>query len=480
MSRCAAVLFFCLFLLNAVYAAADPQKAVEQLLSSQNYTSKGIGVVITDLQNDSVLVNINGEEMLNPASVMKLVTGAAAFELLGSDYHFNTGVYIDGNFDSDSGIVNGNLYLKGEGDPGFSAERLWLLVQHLGHLGVKKITGNLVLDDFFFDSVTVGPGYEDEGSSRAYDPLISALSASFNTVAIHNRSGKKIGSPVHVDIFPKIEGVNVVSNAKTVSSGKKSSLDVQTISTEKGTNVIVRGSMSLTDNPKYIYRKVWQTWETFGGAILALFEENKIKLEGQVVHEPVSDSVITNGAIYNFVSEPVSKFIANMFKYSSNFAAEMLFKTIAAQDTVPGSWDRGAEKISSWWENCKLPGKLQIRNGAGMGNVNKLSAAQVAALLSHVWSKKSYMPEYLSSLSVSGIDGTLKARFKRSPLKGVVRGKTGTLNSLRVSNLAGYLLLENGDYAFAIICNGMGKGQYDNWVMQERILEKFTSEMNKH
>lgn len=89
------------------------------------------------------------------------------------------------------------------------------------------------------------------------------------------------------------------------------------------------------------------------------------------------------------------------------------------------------------------------------------------------------MPEYLSSLSVSGIDGTLKARFKRSPLKGVVRGKTGTLNSLRVSNLAGYLLLENGNYAFAIICNGMGKGQYDNWVMQERILEKFTSELNK-
>ncbi|MDO5577524.1 MAG: D-alanyl-D-alanine carboxypeptidase, partial [Fibrobacter sp.] len=184
-------------------------------------------------------------------------------------------------------------------------------------------------------------------------------------------------------------------------------------------------------------------------------------------------------AMYNFVSEPISKFVDNMFKYSSNFAAEMLFKTIAAQDSVPGSWASGAKRVTSWWESCKLPGKLEIANGAGMGNVNKLSAVQIVGLLSHVWNEKSYMPEYLSSLSVSGIDGTLKARFKKSPLKGVVRGKTGTLNSVKVSNLAGYLLLGKRNYAFAIICNGVGKGQYDNWVTQEKILEKFSSEINK-
>ncbi len=295
-------------------------------------------------------------------------------------------------------------------------------------------------------------------------------------MAIHARSGNVSGSPVIVDIFPKVHGVTIKSSAKTVEKGKSGTIDIETASTPKGTSVIVKGTMAMDEQPKYIYRKVWQTWEVFGGAIVSLFDETGIGFGGKIIHGAVSESLLKTVPFYQFTSEPLSYYVKDMFKYSSNFAAEMIFKTIpTATDSVRGSWPLGALKIQTWWKNSNLPGIPVIKNGSGMGNSNRLSVFQIATLLSHVWSEKAYLPEYLNALSVSGIDGTLKSRFKKSPLKGIVRGKTGTLNSYGVSTLAGYLMLPQKTYTFAIICSKVGGGQYDNWVMQEQILEKFAS-----
>lgn len=450
---------------------------IEKFLEQKKYNGKGIGIVIQDVDNGKEIVSINGDEMLNPASVAKLVTGAAALELLGCNYTFSTKVYIDGTFNTDSGIVKGNLYIRGGGDPGFTAERIWLFTQHLYHLGIRNITGNLVLDDYFFDSVTVGPGFDDDNSSRAYLPLISALSSSFNTIAIHHRTGAVVGSPVYVDIFPKINGIKVVSNAKTAATGK-SGIDIKTVATNLGTDVIVNGIMGLGELPRYTYRKVWQTWEIFGGAIMAQLDELGIKVAGNVLHATTPESLVSKKPLYSFSSEPLSVCLNAMFKFSNNFSSEMVYKTLSATDTNPGSWPKSSITVAQWWKKQQLPGQLSFQNGSGLGDVNRISARQISALLQHVWDQKSYLPEYLCALSQSGIDGTLKSRFKNSKLKGIVRAKTGTINTLGVSSMAGYLLKSGKTYAFAIICNKVGDGQYDNWMVQEGILELFNSLIN--
>jgi D-alanyl-D-alanine carboxypeptidase/D-alanyl-D-alanine-endopeptidase (penicillin-binding protein 4) len=464
----------CCLLPGITYSAPSQniQKSIEDLIAKKKYNVSGASIVFKEVGNNKNTVNINGDKLLNPASVSKLVTASAAFELLQNGFEFKTGIFIDGAFDADSGIVDGNLYIRGGGDPGFTAERLWLLVQHLYHHGIKKIKGNLVLDDFFFDSVLVGPGFDEDSTSRAYQPLICALSASFNTLAVHVRSGKAVGSPVAVDIFPKIAGVSILSSAKTTSSEKSGEVDVTTVPTSSGTSVVVKGARQLQAKPTYIYRKIWQSWEMFGGAVLAQFNDYGIKIDGTAVHGQVPEQLLNN-PFFEFESQPLSEFIGHMFKYSSNFAAEMIFKTISAQDSQQGSWKRSAEIINSWWKSNKLPGQPVIQNGSGMGNTNRISANQIVELLDHVWSQKQYLPEYLSALSVSGVDGTLKNRFKKSPLKGLIRGKTGTLNSYNVSTLAGYILLPKTTWAFAILCNNAGSGQFDNWVTQESIAEKF-------
>ncbi len=452
--------------------ALDMQKSMENFVAGKKYNVSGVGIVFKEVGVQKPAVSINEDQLLNPASVAKLVTASAAFELLKSNYYFKTGIFIKGNFDPDSGIVSGDLYIRGGGDPGFTAERLWLLVQHLHHRGIKTVTGNLILDDFYFDTVLVGPGFDEDSNSRAYQPLISPLSASFNTLAIHVRSGAAAGSPVAIDIFPEIEGVAIQSSAKTVAAGTKGQLDVVTVPSKNGTSVVVRGSRQVNSKPSYIYRKIWQSWEMFGGAVMAQFNNAGIKVQGTTMHGRVPKELLGK-PFYEFESQPLNEFINHMFKYSSNFASEMIFKTLSSQDSQPGSWERSSEMVKDWWKKNNLPGEPIIRNGSGMGNTNRISAGQIVGVLDHVWSQKTYLPEYLAALSVSGIDGTLKSRFKNSPLRGLIRGKTGTLNSYSVSTLAGYMLLPHSTWAFAILCNKAGNGQYDNWVTQEAIAEKF-------
>jgi D-alanyl-D-alanine carboxypeptidase/D-alanyl-D-alanine-endopeptidase (penicillin-binding protein 4) len=450
------------------------QKDLDTFIAQKKYNTKGLAVAIVNMDNDSFYLKINENEPMNPASVTKLVTGSAAYELLGLNFQFSTKVYINGTYDRDSGIVHGGLCIVGGGDPGFTAERIWLFTQHLYHLGIRKINGDIIIDDSFFDSVAIGPGFGEDSSSRAYQPLINALPASFNTVAVHTRTGSVPGGPVIVDIFPKIQGITVTSTAKVAASGKKNTLDIITLGTSKGTNVVIKGDLPIGETPRYAYRKVWQTWQTFGGALLTQLSESGIKCSGGIINQVTPDSLKKQTPFYVFTSQSINQYVNEMFKYSSNFTAEMLFKTIAAvQDSGVGTWNAASNVVSQWWQVAKLPGTPVIKNGSGMGNLNRLSAFQITSLLGHVWNQKVYLPEYLSALCVAGIDGTLKSRFKNSPIKGLIRGKTGTLNDYGVSTLAGYILLPQQTFAFAILCNKVGKGQWDNWATQELILEKF-------
>jgi len=127
--------------------------------------------------------------------------------------------------------------------------------------------------------------------------------------------------------------------------------------------------------------------------------------------------------------------------------------------------------VREWWRRKGLPDSLHVVNGSGMGSVNRLSAVQVCALLSYVLTRSDYWPDYCAALSIGGVDGTLKDRFTRSALKGAIRGKTGTLNSLGASSLAGYYLDGGVKAVFAIIVNNTAKGQYEHWALQQKILE---------
>jgi serine-type D-Ala-D-Ala carboxypeptidase/endopeptidase (penicillin-binding protein 4) len=450
------------------------QTAIDKVIKTKIFFPASLGVAVKDLEHDSLLVAYNADSMSNPASVTKLVTAAAALEKLGLSHIFYTRIFIDTVLQRDSAFSVHNLYIQGSGDPGFTAERLWLLVEHLYHCGIRKVTGNLVLDDFFFDSLIVGPGFDEDTTSNAYEPLINALAMNFNTVAVHCRPGSDPQQPIVVNLFPEMSGVKITRLATTQSVGKKSNLEITTALDSGTTFIRLQGAMGGDEPGSYNFRKLWQTWESFGDALLPLFAKRGILFKGSIIHERVPRDIANRAPFYEFPSEPLSAAINRMFKYSSNFTAEMLFKTLSARrDTAQGSWEKSVAIVNSWWKECGLPGQPVIKNGSGMGSINRFSPAQIVGLLSYVWKQKVWLPDYLAALSTSGIDGTLKSRFLKSKLKGLIRAKTGTLNAYGISTLAGYLQLPGkSPCAFAVFCNKTGHSQYEDWVIQEQILEK--------
>jgi PBP4 family serine-type D-alanyl-D-alanine carboxypeptidase len=446
---------------------------LEALLAHGKYSLQNVGVVVKDLDRDSVIVALNADSLYNPASVSKLLTTAMAFERLGTNYAFETSVYCEEPIAADTGICHGNLYVRGGADPYFVIERMWLFVQHLICIGLKSIEGDVVLDDSFFDSNSVGPGFDEDDSSHPYVAPVDAVSANFNCESIWIRPGRTVGSPVLVDILPKASIVKLVVSAQTTAAGKPFSVAAGTQRDGDKTLVTVSGGMPIDASPVVQYKKVWQTWEYFGNVFEKLLEDNKIKFKGKIRRSVVPDSVKARGPLYVFPSVPLYEAVNSMNKVSNNYMAEMLFKTLSAgTDSAKGSWEKSAALALAWWKEKKLPGVPRIKNGSGMGDSNRMSARQITELLRFVWTQKSFFPEYVYSLPSAGIDGTLKSRFKESRLKGIVRAKTGTLNDYGVSTIAGYAFVQKKTYAFSVMfCNCTNVRLHNNWETQEKILE---------
>ena len=221
-----------------------------------------------------------------------------------------------------------------------------------------------------------------------------------------------------------------------------------------------------------------QTGEYFGGIVKLFFDEKKITIKGKIRRGLIPDSMKAAKPLYTWESPPLWEIVADMMKFSTNLSAEMLFKTFSAvRDSGGGSWEKSSEMMQAWWKEKGLPGCPIMKNGSGMGDCNRFTVSQLAALLNFTWNQKTFFPEYLNAFSIAGNDGTLRSRFKGSRLKGRVRGKTGTLNEFGVYSMAGYVLMPKADYIFVIVFNNIGsKFPYHHWEMQQKILEMLVPE----
>jgi D-alanyl-D-alanine carboxypeptidase/D-alanyl-D-alanine-endopeptidase (penicillin-binding protein 4) len=487
--RCFAFALLCLLTSSNSSTAADTaeagaKKPLESLLSKNRYPLRKVFVALKDLDQDgdSMITQLNADSLVNPASVSKLLTAAIAFDKLGTGYTFKTSVYQDSAFDPATGACKGLVYIRGGGDPSLVIERLWLLVQHLACMGVTSVEKDIVLDDSFFDTVSCGPGFYEESADNPYMAPINALSVNFNCVSVWVRPGASMGAPVFSSLLPKSEIVGLSSFAKTAPGGKQTDCIISVKKAQDMTSVTVSGTLPRDNRQVLEYRKVWQTRDYFASVLRTLLKDNRIAFKGNFRHGTVPEPLRQQPPFYAFASPPLSDIITDMFKFSSNFAAEMIFKTLSAEKdaTFGGTWEKSAALAVQWWKDKGLPAAgaatgavvPKIRNGSGMGDSNRMSCRQIVELLSYVNMSKSFLPEYLYALPSAGVDGTLKSRFRNSRFKGIVRGKTGTLNDFGVHSIAGYILFPKKSYAFAIIFNGLTEhSQVNQWEMQEKILD---------
>lgn len=420
---------------------------VEKYIKSTGISEKEWSLYITSLEGDhsEAIVDINSKKKMIPASVTKIITAAAVLDAFPPGYKFKTQVLKNSEHKIIDGVLKGSIYLKGGGDPSFVSENMWFLVNSFLRNGIKKIEGDIIVDDSLFDNVRFDGSRQENRVDRAYDAPVGAMSFNWNSVNIFVRPGAK-GSPAQVFLDPENAYLKLNNTTVTVSG------DEQNLAADRKNNVIsVSGKIGTTAKESVIFKSVTEPDLWSGENLKSFLKQRSIEVTGQVKSglSPSKNEILAEAE-----SKPIDSILADMNKFSNNYVAEMLTKNIAAQEHVPGTISAGIKKINEHMKILNVPSdQYELYNPSGLTRDNKMSSFALWKVLDHLKNDFRGYPEFLTSLPISGIDGTLKKRMKGSPAERWVRAKTGFLTG--VVALAGYAGRPDGRvFTFSFIYNG--------------------------
>ena len=391
-----------------------------------------------------VLASHNQQLAFNPASVMKLVTTAAALDLLGPDYRWITRVYAQGPLVAD--VLNGDLIIQGSGDPRLAHEDLARLLRRLRSLGVREIQGDLVLDRSLFQTTLDDAAAFDGLPYRAYNALPDALLLDAKAISLRffpdaqTQSVRVAMEPPMVDFLiepPKLDTEPCINwREKLGTVVDPSSVHFSgTYSVDCGERVLVLHAHTLS-HARYFDAVFRQLWRELGGSIIGVMREEK-KLDSA-------------RELLQWESPTLAQIIRDINKHSNNVMARQLLISLA---TLPASTavtpEVGAAQAKAWLDTLGVNSEsVVIENGAGLSRKERLSANTLSKVLYHAWHSP-YMPEFIASLPIVGVDGTMIRTLKNSAVKARAHIKTGSLND--VASIAGYVKAKSGRW-ISVVC----------------------------
>ncbi|HLU67038.1 MAG TPA: D-alanyl-D-alanine carboxypeptidase/D-alanyl-D-alanine-endopeptidase [Kofleriaceae bacterium] len=432
-----------------------------------------IGIAIRDLDSGTMLYERDADGLYNAASNTKLVTASAALAALGPDFRYYTALY-GGAVDS-KGVLDGDVYIRGRGDPSLGTSELYQMARELRQNGIVKITGGVVVDAEYFDDRDLPPHFDEKPEDQApYRAPIGATSLNFNAVTVSLRPSPTGRGPCIVKVEPPNDYVVVDSAVQTVSSGR-TRIRMESKTTRTSLKLTVRGQIRRDDGVRSYRRRIPDPVRYLGSALRSALVTTGIKVEKKGIRTaPVPPEA---KALAWRVSEPLAVLVRGLGKYSNNYVAEMLLKTIGAEAredrTRPATWDDGLGAVRTWLQGTIgwREGDYYYGNGSGLFSSNRFSPRQIVDLLAAVHRDFRFGPDLITSLSIGGVDGTISRRMSRGPAAGLVRAKTGTLDG--VSALSGYVATDaRSPLAFSILVNGFtGRGREHARHLQDEVCE---------
>lgn len=417
-----------------------------------------VGMQVVQVETGEEVFAYNPDVALTPASVTKVLTAATALRNLGPAYRFETTLLTDGEVTAD-GVLEGDLYVRGTGDPTLVVEKVWKMIRDLQVAGVVEIEGNVVYDDGWFADDPLVPGWRkkvDMANGPAYFAPLGALSVNYNTVTIVAAPGSEEGQPARLELdTPAGAAVVLVNELETGPKGSRVSLAMER-EVDAPTGAVtftVSGRLPFEGDVQRYYRSVGHPRAYFIGVFEELLEGHGVSVGGEhIVGETPEEAEV----LVRLGSPPLTEILNHANKYSSNFMAEQILRAVGAEmHGVPGTTAAGLDSVGAYLSELGIPtDEYTLVNGSGLSRDARLRAGHVNAVLIDMSVRRELAPEFLASLSVGGVDGTLRRRFGEDEQRGLVRGKTGSLNG--VYCLAA--LVEGGDgqlYAMTFLVNGI-------------------------
>jgi serine-type D-Ala-D-Ala carboxypeptidase/endopeptidase (penicillin-binding protein 4) len=421
-----------------------------------------IGIEVADLASDRIVYQRDADGLYNIASNTKLVTAAAALALLGPDFRYYTALY--GAEPDRRGVVAGDLYIRGRGDPTLGTAELYQLVRELRQNGVATIEGGVVVDANYFDNRDLPPHFEEKPDDPSpYRAPIGATSLNFNAVTVSVRPAPSGSGLSRVAVDPPNDYIEIDSRVRTVKKGR-SRIRVESETTSETMRFVLRGQLRRDDGVKLFRRRVSDPVLYLGTTLRTALERSGIELGTRKITSAEVPKHVT--ALAWRVSEPLAVLVRGLGKYSNNFMAEMMLKTIGAErrqdKSRPATWDDALTTVRSWLIDSIgwAADGFYYGNGSGLYASNQFSPRQIVRLLSVGYRDFRWGPDLVASLSIGGVDGTISRRMANGPAAGRVRAKTGTLDG--VSTLSGYVATDGrAPLAFSIFVNGFSDQNAD-------------------
>jgi len=430
--------FIALLFIAPLSVGAELPLPVQSALNYRNVPDDALSVYVEEVDTGNVVLSWNADEPRNPASVEKMVTTLVALDTLGPAYRWKTEVRFLG--DVTDGVLNGDIAIKGYGDPYLVTERFWQLLRKIRGAGIDEINGNLLIDDSHFDVGDYDPAAFDREPLRAYNVAPNALLTNFKVVRYYFEPDVA-ASRVQVRSEPALDNLDIV-NQLGISNGacRGYQRGITITPNEDISRVTFSGRFPNGCEIYAMDRTALGHSEFTFGLFKSLWQESGGKFSGEwkktLVDEALEPSLV-------FDSLPLAEIIAKVNKHSNNVMAKQLLYTLGAEKLGPvGTENKGRQVVRDWLtEHGMDMAELEIANGAGLSRSSRMTAKNLGDLLRYAY-ESPFMPEYLSSLSLSGLDGTLSRRFRDSVLTGQAHMKTGSLD--HVSAVAGYFQAQSG------------------------------------
>ena len=454
-------------------------RELQQMFDDPQFYDSIWGVAIQSLTTNEFIYVRNEHINLIPASNVKLFTTAAALVRLSPDYRISTAIYRNGPI-TKQGVLEGDLIITGQGDPSISGRyydgqisyvfKSW--ADSLQNYGIKKINGNIIGDDNYFDADYLGDGWAWDYETEWYAAQISALTYNDNCLEVIISPGDSINAPARIDIVPNVSYAEIQNRILTVDQSIPNQISYNR---ERGVNKItLEGQISLTSEPKHVWITIENPTLFFIESLKQSLTENGIETAGRaydIDYIPFSYQKDDSLNIFTHLSPPLAKIIETVNKSSQNLFAELILRILGAQLKGNGSADQGIQVVREFITQIGInPSNFIMVDGSGLSRLNLVSAKDILALLKYMHTHP-YRDSFIASLSVSGIDGTLKNRLNSDFTRGKVKAKTGYLG--HAVSLSGYIEADqHHHYIFSMINNNYSTPTSLSQALQEAACER--------
>jgi D-alanyl-D-alanine carboxypeptidase/D-alanyl-D-alanine-endopeptidase (penicillin-binding protein 4) len=408
------------------------EERLDHLLEAKFLDKASVSIRVLDLESGQVLFDRNATAALNPASNVKLLTSAAALTLLGPEHRYPTRVYAEKGKLS-GGTLSSDIYLVGGGDPSLVTGDLYELALRLRAAGVKKVQGGITVDATRFDGDGLPPGFDQKEEFASYRAPFGAAAVNYDTFEVRLGRGGALGDAPPARLVPSARSFTIDNRAKIVA-GRKNKLQVSVETRGGKTKITIKGDIGENASPPSYRYPVEDPSDYAGQVFESVMRQAGIKLTRRTIKrgkKPASARLLAS-----HYSEPLSVLLRAVNKFSNNFMAEQILRTL--DEGAGASANDSLTRLRSYAAQVGIAtDTLVLGNGSGLYDNNRISAEAFTKLLAAVYDDFTIRADFLASLSVMGVDGTGRKRLSEDPSRGWVRVKTGTLDG--VSALSGYV-----------------------------------------